>query len=189
MCCIRYGSSEKKNCKSIVNIKSLGYHLSGGANVTYMLSFYCQFNVKSICFQINRLETDKQSEPKGGAAHAIYRMEAQWASFYVNTMFAMEQSVLLLKISLNMVWISFPALSICCNVLGKRIEQFVSNTPGRHPITPAAKCIWQHPPVMTLYLPVIQIQNRKQCKEQQQQQHQKKKKINRKETSQTASVY
>lgn len=73
-------------------------------------------------------------------------------------------------------------------MLGKRIEQFVSNTPGRHPITPAAKCIWQHPSVMTLYLPLIQIQNRKQSKEQQQQQRQQKK-INRKETSQSASVW
>ncbi len=137
--------------------------------------FLCQFNVKSICVQINRLETDKQSDPKGCAAHAIYRLEAQWASVYANTMFAMEQSVQLLKISLIMVWISYPALSICCNMLGKRIEQFVSNTPGRHPITPAAKCIWQHPPVMTLYLPLIQIQNRKQSKEQQQQQQKENK--------------
>lgn len=168
---------KQKLCKSIVNIKSLKYHLSGGANVTYMLGFYCQFSVKSICVQINRLETDKQLDPKGCATHAIYRLEARWASFYANTMFVIEQSVLLLKISLIMVWISYPALSICCNMLGKRIEQFVSNTLGRHPITPAAKCIWQHPPVMTLYLPLIQIQNRKQRKEQQQQQQRQKKRL------------
>ncbi len=99
ICCIRYGYI-KKNCKSIINIKRLKYHLWGGANVTYILRFYCQFNVKSICVQINRLETDKQSDPKGCAAHAIYRLEARWASFYANTMFAMEQSVLLLKIRL-----------------------------------------------------------------------------------------
>ncbi len=70
---------EKQLCKSIVNIKTLKYHLWGGTNVTYMLSLYCQFNVNSICVQINRLETDKQSDPKGCAAHAIYRLEAQWA--------------------------------------------------------------------------------------------------------------
>lgn len=90
-----------------------------------------------------------------------------------------------------MVWNSYPASSIWCNMLGKRIEQFVSNTPGRHPITPAAKCIWQLPPVMTLYLPLIQIQNRKQSKENNNNNNtreREKKKINRKETSQSASV-
>lgn len=73
--------------------------------------------------------------------NTIYRLDTQWALFYANTRFAMEQSVLLLKISLFMICILYPALSICCTMLGKRIEQFVSNTPGRHPITPAAKCI------------------------------------------------
>ncbi len=87
-------------------------------------------------------------------------------SFYANTMFAMEQTVLLLKISLIMVWISYPALAICCNMLGKHIEQFVSNSPGRHPITPA-NVSDSIPPVTTLCLPLIQTPNRKQSKEQQ----------------------
>ncbi len=174
----------KKLCKSIVNIKSLKYHLWGGANVTYIFSFYCQFNVKSICVQV---ETDKQSDPKGCAAHAIYRLEAQWASFYANTMFAMKQSVLLLKIILIMVWISY-ALSICCNMLGKRIEQFVSNTPGRHPITPAAKWIWQHPPRYDTVL--ASHSNSEQDAEQRTTTTtMPEKKINRKKTSQSASVW
>lgn len=33
-----------------------------------MLIFFCQFNVKSICVQINKLETYKQSDSKGCAA-------------------------------------------------------------------------------------------------------------------------
>jgi len=43
---------------------------------------------------------------KDGLYHTIYRLHTQWASFYANTIFfAMELSVLFLKISHIMVFI------------------------------------------------------------------------------------